>query len=101
MIINNTQSAKTLIADFLKIAESGDAQAAKAFLTAHVKEFPEEMQQKILLAFFEDALQKKADSVEVVSKLQKEAMSMMGNVTTAEKNIIDEKKIADVRSKLQ
>src|ERR1700722_1433199 len=98
--MNTQDPTKSLRDAFMRIVETGDETAAKSFLTDHIKEFPEEIQQKIVAAFFFDALEKESDEIEKRAALQKEAMAVFSDIEATERKLGDEKKKIEVKAKL-
>ncbi len=101
--MSNTTSRtdlKTLIDEFMKVVDAGDEAAAEDFLVKHIKEFPSEIQQKITYAFFSRAAQEKAGLIRDTATVQKEALDLYAEIEKAQKALGDQKKEAEVRSKL-
>jgi hypothetical protein len=98
--MSTTDATKSLRDEFMKVVETGNEQAAKDFIIDHLKEFPEEVQTKIISAFFFDALDKEADGIEKRAALQKEALSVFADIEKAEKTLGDEKKKMELRTGL-
>jgi hypothetical protein len=98
--MSTIDATKSLYADFMKVVETGNEQAAKDFIIDHLKEFPESGQTKIISAFFFDALEKESDTIEKRAALQKEALSIFADIEKAEKNIGDENKKMELKEEL-
>ncbi len=49
-----------LLAEMERLLEKGDEKALEAFTLEHFKEFPEDVQGKLLLSFYTEALEKEA-----------------------------------------
>jgi len=98
--MSTNDATQPLRDEFMKIVEKGDEAAAKKFLIDNLKKFPEDAQKKIISAFFFDALEKEADTIEQRAALQKEAMSVFADIEKAESKLGDEKKKGEVKAAL-
>ena len=65
-----------LLAHMEKLAEAGDDKAFEAFVLEHFKEFPEEIQGKILFGFFSETLEKQAGEA-AIAQVQKEGLEAL------------------------
>jgi hypothetical protein len=63
-----------LYTEFLKVADRGDEQEAKDFLLANLKRFPQDDQDAIVAAFFDDALKTASGDARAVAEFQKEGL---------------------------
>ncbi len=89
-----------LYEEFLRIAESGDEDAAKKFLADHVNEFPEKTRDEILFAFFEEALLKKADAITGRATMQQQGMDAIALLQKAKKDLENDARIDELQSSL-
>ena len=89
-----------LYEEFLRLAEAGDENAARAFLTDRYKDFPEEMQEKVMFAFFSEAVTKRAAEIEGVTKIQQEGMEMLTKLIAEKKKLEDQLRIDDLKKTL-
>jgi hypothetical protein len=85
---------------FLKLVKEGDEQAVKTFLVDHIKEFSEPMQNKIIAAFFTEALKKKASDVRNIAALQKELLEAFEATEKMQKIVADKKKELEIKEHL-
>ena len=98
--MSTTDATKSLRDEFMKVVETGNEQAAKDFIIDHLKEFPQEVQTKIISAFFFDALEKESDTIEKRAALQKEALAAFADIEKAESKLGDEKKKIELKAGL-
>lgn len=79
-----------LLAQMEKLAEAGDEKAYEAFVLEHFKEFPENVQGKVLFGFFSETLEKEAGTAATVQLQQQgiealdELEKIKGEVSKAE-----------------
>ena len=86
--------------EFLAYADRGDEAGARKFLVDNFKKFPEEVQEKITFAFFEEALMDKTKGMKEVAEMQKEGLEAMSQIDKAKKILEDQIKIKDLKAKL-
>lgn len=98
--MSTTDATKDLLDSFMQVVDKGDERAAKDFIIDHLNDFPIETQQKIVSAFFFDALEKEATEIERKAALQKEVLAAFDTVEKAEKNITNEQKKAELKKGL-
>ena len=96
----NNQNLGDLYQQFSAIAESGDEKTAREFLKAHLKEFPEDVQRKIVFEFFADALGKDAKSAEQKAEIQKVGMEAIADIDKTKTEFTEKQKLQDLRSNL-
>lgn len=63
-----------------KLLDAGDEQRLREYLTEHFEDLPEEVQGKVLLAFYSEAIEKQAGDV-AIEKIQKEGMEAMTKIS--------------------
>ena len=98
--MNTSSIPQALRDEFAKVVETGDEAAARRFIIDHLKEFPKDAQEKMITAFFVDAVGKAADQIDDKTELQKEALAAFSGIEKAEKKLVDEKKKADLKAEL-
>jgi hypothetical protein len=98
--MSTRDATQSLRDEFMKVVETGNEQDAKDFIIDHLKEFPEAAQQKIISAFFFDALEKESDTIEKRAAIQKEALSAFADIEKAESKLGDEKKKMELKEGL-
>jgi hypothetical protein len=67
---------ENLYGEFLKVMGRGDERAAKDFLITNLKQFPQEVQETIITAFFEEALVRAKTDAAAVANFQKQGMQV-------------------------
>jgi hypothetical protein len=85
---------------FLKIIENGNEQEVKDFLLAHLKEFREEDQKEIILAFFEDAVEKQGRRENDVAAFQKEGIALLEGLSNANKDLKRRDALLEIKEKI-
>ena len=86
---------------FMVYAEKGDEQGARNFLIDNLEKFPEDLQEKITFAFFEEAMQKEAQGDQAIAELQKQGLDAISQIDKAKKILEDKIKERDLRTKLK
>lgn len=86
--------------EFLTYVNKDDEAGARKFLTDNFKKFPQEVQDKLTFAFFEEALTNETEGMEEISELQKEGLEALSQIDKVKKIIADKLKIKDLKSKL-
>jgi len=94
-------STTELYNKLMELVDAGDEQAAKDFLIEHIKEFPEDVRNKIIFEFFEDAVDQQIENSTNKAEIQKQGLEALKEIGKAEDSLKDEKKAADVRAKLE
>ncbi len=95
-----TNTYSELYDQFMGYVEKGDEQGAKDFLIENLKNFPEETQEKLTMAFFEEALTKETTGMAELGQMQKEGVEAMGQIAKAKKILEDKAKVEKLRSDL-
>jgi|SRR3989344_4449200 len=85
---------------FLAYVDKDDEQGARSFLIDNLQKFPEDIQDKLTLTFFEEALTKKTEGIKEIAQMQKEGLDAMSQIDKAKKILEDKKKIEGLRSDL-
>ncbi len=70
---------------FLDVLATGDEAQTVAFLEAHLKELPEDLQEKIVFALFEDSVGKQLEEQEALASAQKEGLDILAKLQAAKK----------------
>lgn len=84
----------------MEFVESGDEPGARAFLAEHINEFPEEVRNEIVLTFFEEALENKAQEIEAIGEVQEAALKELESLDEDEKVLEDAQKATQIREEL-
>ena len=90
----------SLYKTFLGFVESGDEAAARAYLTDHFAEFPEDVQERLTLIFFEDALRSRAAATKEIGRMQQEGLQAVAYRAGEDRNLDDQAHIADLKKQL-
>ncbi len=98
MITNDTFSS--LYIEFQSYVDKNDEQGARNFLIKNLQQFPEEVQAKLTLAFFEEALMDTTTKIKSVAEIQKEGLDAISQMDKLKKILEDKKKIEDIKSSL-
>lgn len=80
--------------------EKNDEEGAKKFLLDNFQKFPEDVQDKLTLAFFEEALMGGAENATAIAEMQKEGLNAMNQISKAKRILEDKKKEDDLRANL-
>ena len=72
-----------LLAHMEKLAEAGDTKALETFALEHFKEFPEEVQSKLLFSFFSETLEKEAGNARITD-VQRQGLEALEKLSKAE-----------------
>jgi ferritin len=98
--MTSTPTLSDLYKQLGDIADTGDEQAFRTFLTDHFNEFPEEIQKKIMFEFFSEALTAKVQNISQNAQIQQEGIEAIKEVEKAEKLLTDQQRLADLKSSL-
>lgn len=86
--------------EFLVYVNKNDEEGARKFLTDNFTKFPEEVQEELTFAFFEEALFDETKGIPEIAELQKQGLDAMSKIDKAKKILEDKAKIESLRSKL-
>ncbi|MGYP001560882174 len=86
--------------EFLAYVNKGDEAGARKFLIDNLQKFPEEVQDKITFAFFEEALMDKTKGIKEIAEMQKQGLEAMSQIDKAKKVFEDQIKIKNLKAKL-
>ncbi len=89
-----------LFEQVLQLYENGDEQALRAFLVAHVNEFPEEVRNQIVFFFFEEAVTDHAEGLEESRALLEEGADTLETLGALKKELEDRLGAEEVRARL-
>ncbi len=85
---------------FLVYVNKDDEQGARKFLIDNLQKFPEDIQEKLTFAFFEEALMKETEGRKDIAEMQKGGLEAMSQIDKAKKVLEDKRKVEDLRSSL-
>ncbi len=86
--------------EFLVYVNNDDEQGARKFLIDNLQKFPEEVQDKLTLAFFEEALMDTTKSIKDTADMQEQGLNAMSQIDEAKKIFEENTKIKSLRSSL-
>ncbi|MFA6077005.1 MAG: hypothetical protein WC735_02935 [Candidatus Paceibacterota bacterium] len=86
--------------EFLGYVNKDDEAGARKFLVDNLQKFPEEVQEKLTFAFFEEALMSEVKGVKEIAEMQKQGLEAMSQIDKAKKILEDQAKIKDLKAKL-
>ncbi len=90
-----------LMKEFSEVVARGNEEDARKFLVDNLKQFPQEVQGKIIGAFFEEALSKKADGLHAVADFQKEGLAAVSNLEQGKRQLDDKQKLLDLKESIK
>lgn len=85
---------------FLAYIEKDDEQGARTFLIDNLQKFPEEVQDKLTFAFFEEALMDTTKGIKDIAEMQKQGIDAMSQIDKAKKILEENAKVEELRGKL-
>jgi hypothetical protein len=85
---------------FLDILSEADEPKMLAFLETHLKELPEDLQEKVVFALFEDSVAKDIEQTEALASAQKEGLDILAKLQEAKKNYEEAQKIEAIKTGL-
>jgi len=86
--------------EFMVFVEKGDEAGARKFLIDNLQKFPEEVQEKLTFAFFEEAMTNEAQGIKDVAQIQEQGLEAISQIEKAKKILEEKKKIEDLRQNL-
>ena len=86
--------------EFLTYVDKNDEQGARNFLIDNLQKFPEDIQDKLTFAFFEEVITDEAKEIKNLAEMQKQGLDAMSQIDKAKKILEDKKKIESLRSDL-
>jgi hypothetical protein len=86
--------------EFLGYVDRNDEQGARNFLVDNLQKFPEDIQDKLTFAFFEEALMDETKGIKDIAEMQKQGLDAMSQIDKAKKILEYKIKIEDLRANL-
>jgi len=84
-----------------EIAKNKTEEELKKFLVEHIKEFPENLQKKLVFLFFEEALSQTAsDADQVVYEIKKEGLKIANELKQQHNELEDKSKAKKIKESL-
>ncbi len=96
----DTNKISELYKTLMAFVENGDEKGARAYLSEHINELPEDLKKKIMFEFFMEAVDIDVEAGEQKVRLQKEGMSAIKEIDKMTKELNDQKKLIDVRASI-
>jgi hypothetical protein len=87
--------------EFSEVVARGDEKAAREFLVNNLKQFPQDVRDKITFAFFEEALSKKAAGLHAVADFQKEGLKAVNDLEQGKRQLEDKQKLLDLKESIK
>ena len=85
---------------FMVYVDKDDEQGARNFLVDNLQKFPEDIQDKLTFAFFEEALMDETEKIKDIAEMQKQGLDAISQVDKAKKILENKIKIENLRSSL-
>ena len=95
-----TPISKELLNAFTDVVKHGDEAKAREFLVTHLKEFPQETQDAIIMAFFEEALEKKNEEDGLIADFQKKGIEKLNALGKIKEELEKHAKLAEIKESL-
>jgi hypothetical protein len=85
---------------FMKIVDAGDEAKAREFLVENLAQFPEDTQEVIIMAFFEEALAKKDKDEQLVADFKKQGLQAVNAIDRAKIELEKRLKLAEIKENI-
>ncbi len=86
-----------LYQEFVELLSRGDENEAKQFLVDHFNDLPKDVQDDIIMAFFEEGLSLAAIEADEIGKFQKERLEEAEVLEKIKKSLEDKIKLIDLK----
>jgi len=86
--------------EFIKLLKEGDEQAARRFLVEHLKEFPQETQDAIIMSFVEEALGKSAEEAKLIADFQESGLREIDELEKSKQQLEEKKKMIELKESM-
>jgi hypothetical protein len=93
--------SEALMKEFSEVAARGNEEDARKFLIDNLKKFPQDVQDKIVSGFFEEALTKKASGLHAVADFQKKGLGMISDLEQGKKKLEEKAKLLDLKKDIK
>lgn len=94
------QNFKELYDKFREVMINGDEQEARNFLVSHLKEFPQEIQDEIVLAFFQEGLEKAAEEAQLLRDFQVQALEEVKEIEQIRGEVKDKLDLLKIKEEI-
>ena len=96
----NTANTQDIYNEFLGVLASGDEIKAQDFLDENLHNLPQELQDKITLDLFEDAITQESAQIGALNEFKQEGLSLLKKLQKAKKDYEDVKKAEEIKAKM-
>ena len=98
----DTKKFDKLYEELLALMAQGKEEEAKEFLIEHFEEFPKGMQDKLIMLFFEESLDKiNSGQDQTIADFQKQGLTIMKELGGMKKGVEDKLKALEIEESLQ
>lgn len=80
--------------------EKGDEQGARDFLVENIAKFPDDIRDKLVFIFFEEALMQDVNAVKQLAEAEQESVKAVNQIEKAQKILEEKLKIEKLKSDL-
>jgi hypothetical protein len=87
--------------EFSEVVARGNEEDARKFLVNNLKQFPQDVQDKLIIAFFEEALSKKASGLHAVADFQKEGLEAINDLEHGKRQLEEKQKLLDLKESIK
>ena len=93
----DTSISQNLRHEFAQLLKRGDEEAARRFLLEHLKEFPQDTQDAITIAFLEDALSQSANGNKTMANFRAQGMAILETLGEAKEEAEKQAKLVEIK----
>jgi len=93
----NAPISEELVEKFFEIAGKGDEAKLREFLVENLKKFPQDAQDAIVMAFFEEALAKRVAEDGALSDFRERGLKMADALEQAKKELEKQEKLNKIK----
>ena len=86
--------------EYNDVLSHSDEKEARDFLVEHLDEFPQDVKDAIISAFFEEALTRKAGDLQTIKSFQKDALKEVTSLEQGKKKLADKEKLLEIKKSL-
>lgn len=89
-----------LYEEFRGVAQGGNEQKVKDFLITHFNDFPREVQNKIILAFFIEGIETAATDAQLLNDFQVKTLGDMKKIEQIKQELKDKLRLVEIQKKI-
>lgn len=86
--------------ELLEIVKNGTEQESMTFLKTYFKEFPQDLQEKILFAFFVDEVNRQHEELYALEEVKRSGFDVLKKLEAIKKEMEEAQKIHDLEERL-